>query len=78
MRVLHVVDRVLGRVRAGEVEVEVERAVVRALQHEEAGGVDADLVEQLVERHELAATLGHRRARVALDQVHELQDQDLE
>ena len=78
VRVLHVVDRVLGRLLAREVEVEVDRRVVRALQHEEARRVDADLVDQLVERDELAAALGHRRALAALDEVDELQHRDLE
>ena len=34
--------------------------------------------DQLVERHEVAAALGHLRLLAALDDVHELQDRDLE
>ena len=48
------------------------------LEHEEPRGVDADLVEQLVEGDEIAAPLGHRRPLAALDQVDELEDQDLD
>ena len=51
---------------------------MRALQHEEPRRVDADLVEQIVERDEVAPALGHRRALAALDEVHELQDRHLD
>ena len=78
VRVLDVVDGVLGRLLAGEVEVEVDRRVVRALQQEEARRVDPDLVHEVVERHELAPALGHRRALAALDDVDELHDHELE
>ena len=43
--------------------------VVAALDHEEAGRVDADVVDQLVERHELALALRHPRALAALDDL---------
>ena len=78
MRVLHVVDRVLLALLAREVEVDVERRVARALEHEEARGVDADVVDQLVERDELALALRHLRALAPLDDVHELHDDHLE
>ena len=78
MRVLDVVDRVLLAALAREVEVEVERRVVRALKHEEARRVHADVVDQLVERHELAAALRHLGALAALHDMHELHDHDLE
>ena len=48
-----------------------------ALDHEEAGRVDADVVDQLVKRDELAPALGHPRALAALDDVHELHDRRL-
>ena len=41
-------------------------------------GVDADVVDQLVERDELAAALGHPRPLAALDDVDELHDRGLE
>ena len=47
--VLHVVDRVVVGLAAGQLEVEVNGGVVTAPEHEPARGVDADVVEQLVE-----------------------------
>src|SRR5215208_6872372 len=78
VRVLAVVDGVLVRLLARELEVEVDRRVVRALEEEEARGVDADVVEQVVERDELALALRHPRALAALHQVDELHDQELQ
>ena len=78
MGVLDVVDGILGRLAAREVEVEVDHRVVGAREHEVARCVDADFGEELVERDELAAALGHRSARTAFDDVHELQHRDLE
>ena len=78
MRVLHVVDRVLAGLLASEVEVEVDGRVVRARQQVPAGGVDADLLDEVVERDELPRPLGHLRPLAGANQVHELHDQQLE
>jgi len=78
VRVLHVVDRVVGALAHGEVQVEVDGRVVGALQQVEARRVDADLLDQLVECHVLALALGHRGAPLDPDQVDELLDHDLE
>ena len=48
------------------------------LEHEEAGRVDADVVEQLVEGDEVAAALRHLRSLAAVDDVDELHDRELE
>ena len=77
VRVLDVVDGVVGALAHRQVEVEVDRRVVRAREQEEARRVDADLVDQLVERHVLALALGHRRAALAADQVDELLDHSI-
>ena len=63
---------------ARQLQVDVHRGVVRALQQEEARGVDADVVEHVVERDELALALGHLRLLTALDQVDQLHDHELE
>src|SRR5919201_1318769 len=77
VRVLDVVDGVLLRLAPCELQVEVERRVMASLEHEEPRGVDADVVDQLVERHEFAPTLRHLRPRPALDEVDELDDRSL-
>ena len=77
MRVLDVVHRVLARLLARQPDVEVDGAIVRALEHEEPRGVYADLVEQVIERDEVPTPLGHGERLPALDQVHELQDRRL-
>ncbi len=48
-----------------------------ALQHEEAGRVDADVVDQVIQRRELALPLRHSRALAALHQAYELHDRRL-
>ena len=78
MCVLHVVDRVLRGLPPGQLDVEVDRPVVRALQHEEARGVNADLVEQLVERDEFTPPLGHRSLLASLDEMDELEQRHLD
>ena len=78
MGVLHVVDGVVLRAGARQLEVEVERRVVAALQHEEAGRVGADVVDQLVEAHELALALRHPCPLAPLHHVHQLHDRRLE
>ena len=45
---------------------------------EVAGGVHAEVVDQVVERDELAPSLRHLRPLPALEQVHELHDLDLQ
>ena len=78
MRVLHVVHRVVLRLLARERQVEIERRVVAALEHEEPRRVDADVVDQVVERDDLPLPLRHLDALAALDEVHKLHDQELE
>ena len=51
MRVLHVIDRIVGALADREVAVEFNGRVVRACEQEVACGVNADLLDQLVERH---------------------------
>ena len=50
MRVLDVKDRVLRRLPLGQVEIEVEMAVVLAKQEKKPHHVGTDLVDQLIER----------------------------
>ena len=57
MRVLHVVDGVLAGLLPREVEVEVDRRVVRARQQIPARGVHADLAHEVIERDELSGAL---------------------
>src|SRR5450759_6031401 len=57
VRILDVVDRVLARMLARQIEVEVDRGVVRARQQEPAGRIHADLLQEILERDELARAL---------------------
>jgi hypothetical protein len=58
--ILDVVDRVLVRLLLRQFDVEIDRARRAARCEEPAGRVDPDLLEQVVERDELAGPLGHR------------------
>ena len=77
VRVLHVVDRVVLRLAARQLQVDLERRVGAARGQEPARRVDADLVEQVVERGDLAGALRHRPAVAALGEADQLHDDDL-
>ena len=57
VRVLHVVHRVLLRLLGGQVEIDLDRLVGPAVHEIPAGGVDADLLHQVVEEHDVARAL---------------------
>ena len=78
VRVLDVEDRVLRGLLGREIDVDVDRLVVAARDEVPAGRVDADLVDEVVQEHDVAPALGHLRRLAALRQVDELVDQDLE
>ena len=63
MGVLHVVDGILAARLDGQIEIDVERLVVRALDQEVAGGVDTNRVRQLGQRDDVAPALAHALAR---------------
>ena len=66
VRVLHVEDRVLGRLLGCEVDVDLDRLVVAARDEMPARCVDADLVDEVVQKDDVAAALGHLRRLAAL------------
>jgi hypothetical protein len=78
MRVLDVVDGVLLAALLGEIDVDVDRLVVSAGDEVPARGVDPDLLDELAEKHHVAAPLRRLLRRAALDDVDELVDQDLQ
>ncbi len=78
VRVLHVVDRVVVGLLPGELEVEVERLVVRAHHVDEARGVVADLGAQLPSVTNCASRLPIGDLLAALPQRDELDHRHLE
>src|SRR3546814_19247427 len=60
------------RLRTREVDVEFQMLVMRARQIEEARRVGTGLVDQILQRHEVAAAFAHAAARQRdeLDQLH--------
>ncbi len=78
MRVLDVVDRVLLGPLGREVDVDLDRLVGPAVDQVPARRVHADLVHEVVEKDDLAATLRHRRLLAAAGQVDELVEQHLD
>ena len=78
MRVLHVKDRVVLRLLGDLGEVEFERLVVLAGQHDEAEDVLADLVDHLAQRDEGAGALRHAHRLAVVEQVDELGQLDVE
>ena len=78
MGVLDVEHRVVLGLLHRLVEVEVERRVVLAGQHDEAGHVGADLDHQVAERDEGAGAFRHLEGLAALEEADELAELDVE
>src|SRR6266581_6432428 len=76
--VLDVVDGVLLRALGGELDVDVDRLVVSPRDEVPARRVDTDLVDQLVEEDDIPAAFRDLLGLPALDDVHELVDQDFD
>ena len=78
MGVLDVEDGVLRRLLRREVDVDLDRLVVPPRDEIPASRIDADLVDEVVEKDDVAAPFRHLRRLAALRQVHELVDQHLQ
>ena len=78
MRVLHVEDRVVLRLLGDLGEVEFERLVVLAGQHDEAEDILADLVDDLAQGDERAGALRHAHRLAVVEQMDELRQLDVE
>ncbi len=78
MRVLHVEHRVVVAARDEQVEVEGERAVDGVADERVPRGVDADLVDEVLERDHVAGPLGQPDLLAALDHLDELTDEHLD
>ena len=78
MGVLDVEDRVVLRLLRHLGEVEVERRVVLAGQHDEADDVAPDLVDHVAERDDAAGALAHLQRPALVEQVDELAEPDVE
>ena len=78
VRVLHVVDGVLHRLRRDDVEVEGLRGVDALQQEREPRDVGIDLVEDVGERDDVAGALATcRTSLAAAHELHELAEQHL-
>ena len=77
MSVLHVVDRVGVVLLLDLLDIEVDGLVGGAADERIAGGVDAGLVDQLLEADHGAAALGHAHRLAVAQQVDKLAQQDL-
>ena len=77
MPVLHVVDGVVHRLPLHGLDVEVHRVIGREHQQVEPRGVGAHLVDQLVERDEVAGALAHRHGLAVAQERHPLVDHHL-
>ena len=78
MRVLDVVDRVLLRLLGRQVDVDLDRLVVAPGDEVPAGGVDADLLDELLEEDDVAAALRDPLRLPLLDDGDELVDEHLD
>ncbi len=78
MHVLDIVDGVLARLLGREVDVDLDRLVVPAVDEEPAGEVDADLVEEVVEGNRVPEALPHLRPLAATREMDELVEEQLD
>ena len=78
VRVLDVVDRVLLRLLGREVDVDVDRLVGPAVDEVPAGRVDADLVLEVVEEHDVAAALRDLRLLTTPNEMDQLVEEHLD
>src|SRR5215211_5101026 len=78
VRVLDVADGVLVRLLPGQVDVDLHGLLVARPHEVPPGGVDTDLVDELVEEDDVAASLRHLPGLSRLRQVHELVDQHVD
>ena len=78
VRVLHVVDRVFVRRRGPQRQVDVDRGVHRRADQAVARRVDADRLDQVVERDDGAGPLAHPDRLAVADQVDHLPDEHLD
>ena len=76
--VLYVVDGVLPGLLRCQVEVELHLAVWGAGQEEEAAGIRADLVHELLQRHQVAGACGQPDRLSAASQRDELVEEQVE
>ena len=76
--VLDVEHRIVVRLLDHLGEVEVEHGVVLAVQHHEADGVLADLIDHFAQGDEVAGALRHFDRLARAQQPHELDDLDVE
>src|SRR5690606_24173955 len=78
VRVLHRVDGVVVRPAGEETEVDVDVRVRGAAGERVASRVDADRLDEVLERDDRAGTLRHPDRFTVADEVDQLPDEDLE
>ena len=78
VRVLHIVQRVIGILLDSKVKVELHLGLSGAAVEEETRCIDRNLVEQVGQRQALAGTLGHADNLAALHHANKLHEHDLQ
>ena len=78
VRVLHIVQRVIGILLDRKVKVELHLGLSGAAVEEETRCIDRNLVEQVGQRQALAGTLGHADNLAALHHADKLHEHDLQ
>ena len=76
--VLDIEDRVIAGLLDDLGEIEIEHRVVLAKQHHEADGVAPDFIHDLAKGHELPCPLRHFDRLAGAQQLHKLDDLDVE
>ena len=78
MRILHIVQRIIGILLDSKVKVELHLGLSGAAVEEETRCIDRNLVEQVGQRQALAGTLGHADNLAALHHADKLHEHNLQ
>ena len=78
MAVLDIENGIVARLLDHLGEVEIEHRIVLAEQHHEADGVPPDFIHNFTKRHELPCPLRHFDRLARPQQLHELDELDVE
>ncbi len=76
VRILHIVDRVVGALRLGQIKIEIEMLVALAQDVKKTRRIVAYFLPQLAQRHEFAGACRHRHLLAAAIERRELYQRD--
>ena len=78
MRILHIEHGVFFGLLHHLIEIEIQRRVIFAGEHDETGCISADLIHQIAQSYKCPRALGHFVRLTILEKLHQLRQLDIE